>query len=75
MLRKPPFEVRRLGWGYFTLEAEIVLQQGYSWVTDNTDARQAGLELTWSLDFRGEGRQGRVRAKVRKMRDCDGVEI
>jgi hypothetical protein len=58
-----------LGWGYFILEAEIVLKEPYSWVVDNSGARQAGLELSWRLDFRGDGRQGRVRAKVKKMED------
>ncbi|KAF1912982.1 hypothetical protein BDU57DRAFT_503673 [Ampelomyces quisqualis] len=68
-LRKPPYEVRRLGWGTFTLEAEIVLKDPYSWVVDNSGAKQPGLELTWTLDFEGRGRQGRVRAKVRKIEE------
>jgi hypothetical protein len=58
--------VRRLGWGTFTLEAEIVLKEPYSWVVDNSGTRQAGLELTWTLDFEGRGRQGRVRRKIKK---------
>jgi hypothetical protein len=66
-MRRPPYEVRRLGWGTFTLEAEVVLKEPYSWVLDNTGTRQAGLELTWTLSFEGDGRQGRVRAKVKKM--------
>lgn len=67
VLRNPPFEVRRLGWGTFTIEAEIVLKDPYSWVVDNSGPRQTDLELTWTLDFEGRGRQGRVRAKVRKV--------
>jgi hypothetical protein len=59
--------VRRLGWGTFTLEAEIVLKEPYSWVTNNSGTRQAGLELTWTLSFEEGGRQGRVRRKVRKL--------
>jgi hypothetical protein len=52
-MRRPPYEVRRLGWGTFTLEAEVVLKEPYSWVLDNTGTRQAGLELTWTLSFSG----------------------
>jgi transcription initiation factor IIF auxiliary subunit len=66
-VRAPPYEVRRLGWGTFTIEAEIVLKEPYNWVIDNAGSRQPGLELTWTLDFEGRGRQGRVKAKVQKM--------
>jgi hypothetical protein len=66
-MRAPPYEVRRLGWGTFTIEAEIVLKESHSWIVDNSGLRQSGLELTWILDFEGRGRQGRVRAKVKKM--------
>ncbi len=65
-LTNPPFEVRRLGWGYFTIEAEIELKKPYSWVIDNTGTKRSSLELTWTLDFEGRGKQGRVRAKVMK---------
>jgi hypothetical protein len=58
--------VRRLGWGTFTLDAEIILKEPYSWVVDGRGTRQAGLQLTWTLDFNGNGRQGRVRGKVKK---------
>ncbi|EAT87075.2 hypothetical protein SNOG_06011 [Parastagonospora nodorum SN15] len=68
-LRKPPYEVRRLGWGHFTLEAEIVLKEPYSWVVNDSGSRQAGLELSWALNFEGGGRQGRVRAKVKKFHE------
>ncbi|KAF2025663.1 hypothetical protein EK21DRAFT_10197, partial [Setomelanomma holmii] len=66
VLRDPPYEVRQLGWGWFTIEAEIVLKEPYSWTIDNSGTRQPGLELSWLLDFEGRGRQGRVRAKVKK---------
>jgi hypothetical protein len=69
-IRKPPYEVRRLGWGAFTLEAEIVLKEPYSWNVNNGGAKQPGLELTWTLDFHGRGRQGRVRTKVRKFQEA-----
>lgn len=65
--------MRRLGWGYFTLEAEIVLKEPYSWVVGNSGMRQAGLELTWTLSFEGRGRQGRVRAKVKKFEEAPPV--
>lgn len=68
-LRNPPFEVRRLGWGYFCIRAEIVLKEPYSWILNNGSTRQTGLELTWTLDFEGRGRQGRVRAKVKKIEE------
>ncbi|KAH7371425.1 hypothetical protein BKA66DRAFT_469790 [Pyrenochaeta sp. MPI-SDFR-AT-0127] len=66
-LRHPPYEVRRLGWGTFTIDAEIVLKAPYSWVVDNAGTQQSTLELTWTLDFEGRGRQGRVRAKVKNL--------
>lgn len=72
VLRQPPFEVRRLGWGYFTIEAQIVLKEPYGWVKDGGERRHEGLELTWTLDFEGRGRQGRVRAKVRKVEETAG---
>lgn len=70
-MRLPPYEVRRLGWGYFTLEAKIILKAPYTWVVGNSGTRQQGLELTWTLDFEGRGRQGRVRAKVKKLEEED----
>ena len=70
-LRNPPYEVRRLGWGYFTIEAEIILKEPYSWIVDTVGTRRPGLELTWTLDFAGRGRQGRVRAKVKEFDDVD----
>jgi hypothetical protein len=51
----------------FTLEATIVLQESHTWVSNNSGARQSDLELAWTLDFNGDGRQGRVRAKVKKL--------
>jgi hypothetical protein len=76
-LRKAPYEVRRLGWGTFTLEAEIVLKEPYGWIVDNSGVKQPGLELTWTLDFEGRGRQGRVRAKVKRFEEAptDGRRV
>ncbi|CAO2653770.1 Nn.00g031810.m01.CDS01 [Neocucurbitaria sp. VM-36] len=66
-LRNPPYEVRRLGWGWFTIEAEIILKEPYSWVIDDASTRQPGLLLPWTLDFEGRARQGRVRARVKRI--------
>lgn len=65
-LRNPPFEVSRLGWGHFTIQAQVILKQPYGWVIDNIGTTQSGLELDWTLSFEGRGRQGRMRAKVKK---------
>jgi hypothetical protein len=75
VLRHAPYEVRRLGWGYFTLEAEIVLKAPYTWIIDNSGTRQRGLELNWTLDFTDRGRQGRVRAKVKKLEEEGGRRL
>lgn len=75
MLRSAPYEVRRLGWGYFTLEAEIIVKAPYTWVVDNSGTRQRGLELTWTLDFTDRGRQKIVRAKVKKLEEEGGRRL
>jgi hypothetical protein len=74
-LRRAPYEVRRLGWGYFTLEAEIILKPPYTWIVDNSGTTQRGLELTWTLNFTDRGRQGRVRAKVKKLEEGEGRRL
>jgi hypothetical protein len=65
--------VRRLGWGTFTLDAEIVLKEPYGWVVDGRGTRQASRELTWTLDFSGAGMQGRVRGKIKKYEETPTV--
>ncbi|KAI9140319.1 yeats family-domain-containing protein [Paraphysoderma sedebokerense] len=45
-LTRPPFQVRRLGWGYFTIRSEIYFQK--SW-------RKDPLLVYWTLDFNGDG--------------------
>lgn len=35
---------------------------------------QDGLDLTWTLDFESRGRQGRVRAKVRRLDEAVEVQ-
>ncbi|EFQ96148.1 hypothetical protein CFE70_003757 [Pyrenophora teres f. teres 0-1] len=68
ILRNPPYEIRATGWGTFTIAAKIVLKPPYCWMVGNT--AQEGLDLTWLLDFDGSGKQGRVRAKVRKLEEA-----
>jgi len=70
----PPYEIRRLGWGYFTIGTNIILKAGYSWVSseaqDAPDGAQRGmLSLDWTLDFHGRGSQGRCRLKVKREKD------
>jgi hypothetical protein len=67
IVRKPPYEFKARGWGTFLIRTEIVLKQPYNWIIDNAGTRQQALELEWTLDFEGRGRQGRVRAKVNKL--------
>ncbi|KAF2996870.1 hypothetical protein E8E13_004703 [Curvularia kusanoi] len=67
ILRRAPYQVRRLGWGTFTLEAEIILKAPYTWVGRNSGATQRSLKLPWTLDFTGRGRQGRVRGGVKRI--------
>lgn len=75
VLRRSPYELRRLGWGYFTLEAEVILKAPYIWVPSNSGARQRSLELTWTLDFTGDGRQGRVKARVKRLEEYSGRSL
>jgi hypothetical protein len=49
-----PYEIRRLGWGYFTIVAHVILKAGYSWVSgeaeDAPDGGEKGmLPLQWTL--------------------------
>jgi hypothetical protein len=67
----PPYEVRRLGWGTFTIYANLVLKAGYSWVSSEAEDTSDGgvngkLPLEWPLDFNGCGSQGRLRLKVKR---------
>ena len=72
-----PYEIRRLGWGYFTIVAHIILKAGYSWVSgeaeDAPDGGEKGmLPLQWTLDFNGRGAQGRYKVKVRRQKGGNG---
>ena len=46
-----------------------MLNEPYQWIVDSSGPTQPGLELTWPLSFERRGRQGRVRAKIRKMEE------
>ncbi|KAK5948629.1 hypothetical protein OHC33_010388 [Knufia fluminis] len=77
VLQYPPYSIRRVGWGVFTIHANVVLKAGYSWVSpeaeDTSDGQVRGkLPLEWMLDFGGGGSQGRLRLKVRK--EKEGVD-
>jgi hypothetical protein len=79
ILQHPPYEVHRLGWGYFTIHTHVILKVGYSWVnSDADDAPDGGekgmLPLEWTLDFDGPGSQGRCRLKIKKEKDGQETE-
>lgn len=73
IVQYPPYEIRRVGWGTFTIEFNIILRAGYSWLStqaeDTVDGGRKGkLPLEWRLDFEGRGSQMRMRLKVRRER-------
>lgn len=72
-LRHSPFELRRWGWGYFTIFVEVILKPGYTILHDAArDSARGGhrnrLILEWELDFEDNGGQGKLRVKVQKHR-------
>lgn len=79
---RPPYSVTRIGWGYFTITASVILKAGYSWVSsdavDSPDGAEKGmLRLEWALDFGsfgGAGAMGRCRLKVRSARGREWEE-
>ncbi|KAK3628937.1 hypothetical protein LTR22_022130 [Elasticomyces elasticus] len=79
---RPPYEIRRLGWGYFTITAAVILRAGYGWVSSDAEPSPDGVEngmlrLEWGLDFSsfdGKGAMGRCRLKVKNDRQWDGGE-
>lgn len=73
-LIQEPFEAHRLGWGYFTIMAHVILKRGYTWLSGDAepgpDGREKGmLHLEWTLDFQGSGSFGRIKARVQKDND------
>ncbi|KAM0699744.1 hypothetical protein Q7P36_000747 [Cladosporium allicinum] len=80
--RRAPYEVSRLGWGHFVINASVVLKAGWSWVSEDAfdspddGARKGALPLEWTLDFEGfggRGSMGRCRLKVKDGRGERGV--
>lgn len=72
-LRHPPFEVRRWGWGYFTIRVEVILKPGHTILHDEAvDTTEGGhrnrLDLMWELNFDNDGAQGKLRVKIQKHR-------
>jgi hypothetical protein len=52
ILTKPPYDLHRLGWGCFTIFANVTLKAGYSWVTEDIkDGGERLLTLGWDLNF------------------------
>lgn len=80
---RPPYAISRVGWGFFTLTASVILKPGYSWVSDDAQDSPDGavkgtLPLKWTLDFDGfggKGSMGRCRLKVRNDREWEGVGV
>ena len=69
--REPPYEITRVGWGYFTIVVLVILKVGYTWVSEDAVASPDGheknmLPIDWTLDFNGGGSQGRLRMRVKK---------
>ena len=60
-----------MGLGSFTIVVLVILKLGYTWVSEDAVASPDGYEknmlpIDWTLDFHGEGSQGRLRMKVKK---------
>jgi hypothetical protein len=75
----PPYEIHRLGWGTFSIYANVILKAGYKWMSteaeDTADGQQQGkLPLEWYLDFSSRGSQGRWRLKVKKEKENQEIE-
>jgi len=73
-IQSSPYEIRRLGWGYFTIVAHVILKAGYSWMSgeaeDAPDGGENGmLPLQWTLDFSGRGAQGRCKVKIKRQKE------
>lgn len=70
---RAPYSISRLGWGHFTITAQVVLKAGYSWVSEDAEDSPSGavkgsLPLEWTLDFDGfggKGSMGRCQLKVK----------
>lgn len=61
---RPPYQISRQGWGYFTITASVILKAGYQWVSEDAQDTPDGatngmLPLEWTLDFNGFGGKGK----------------
>lgn len=61
--------MRRIGWGYFTIRAYVILKKGFTWLSEDAEAapgraERGMLPLEWRLNFDGEGSMGRCRLKI-----------
>lgn len=69
ILTNPPFEVRKFGWGMFNIRADVVLKPGYQFLhaeADQDDQFRSTLELTWLLEFDGDGGKGWMKVAVER---------
>lgn len=79
--QRAPYEVRRVGWGFFSIVACIILKAGYSWMSGDAEDAPDGapkgmLRFEWLLDFQsfgGKGAMGRWRLKVKNDRDWEDI--
>ncbi|EME80069.1 uncharacterized protein MYCFIDRAFT_77853 [Pseudocercospora fijiensis CIRAD86] len=74
-------DVRRLGWGVFTITAYVILKAGYTWLSEEAEVTPDGvpkgmLPPVWKLDFLGfEGKEsmGSARLKVKNDREWQDI--
>jgi hypothetical protein len=75
IMKKPPYMIHCKGWGFFTIEIDVILKAGFAWVSENArpgldGAQDSLLRLEWTIDFvsyKGRGSQGKCRVKVRRI--------
>lgn len=71
ILTNPPFEVRKFGWGMFNIHADVVLKPGYKFLhaeANQDDKSRSTLELTWMLEFDGDGGKGWMKVAVERVK-------
>ncbi|KAF9639442.1 putative yeats family protein [Lasiodiplodia theobromae] len=75
----PPYQITRIGWGYFTVQAYIILKAGYTWISEDAQPTPDGVEkgmlpLEWMLSFDGNGSMGRCRLKYKHEISVEGSD-
>jgi hypothetical protein len=55
ILKSPPYKITRTGWGYFSIDVQVILKQGYLWRSLRRGNLGGGLRLEWALDFSSMG--------------------